>query len=316
MVSPVGQTAGMNSKILVIGRIGQIGHELHRGRWPDGFAVDFAERPQLDLTRADAARDIVIAARPDIVVNAAAYTAVDTAESERDTAFAINRDGPGMLADACREIGAALIHYSTDYVYDGAKAGAYVETDPIAPLSVYGASKAEGDAAIAARLDRHVILRTSWVYSATGHNFVRTMLRLGAERDRLGIVDDQHGSPTAAADIAAATIAVCAALAAGKDDGYGTFHFRGGDTTTWHGFACEIFRVAARHGLKTPRVVEPIATEAYPTPAVRPRNSRLDCSKIVQVYGIVAPPWQESLAAVLDELVAAMPRAAAPAEAL
>jgi dTDP-4-dehydrorhamnose reductase len=161
-----------------------------------------------------------------------------------------------------------------------------------------------------------VILRTSWVYSATGHNFVRTMLRLGAERDRLGIVDDQHGSPTAAADIAAATIAVCAALAAGKDDGYGTFHFRGGDTTTWHGFACEIFRVAARHGLKTPRVVEPIATEAYPTPAVRPRNSRLDCSKIVQVYGIVAPPWQESLAAVLDELVAAMPRAAAPAEAL
>ncbi|HTW54071.1 MAG TPA: dTDP-4-dehydrorhamnose reductase [Stellaceae bacterium] len=293
----------MNSKILVIGRIGQVGHELHRGVWPAGFTVDFLERPQLDLTRPDEARDIVVAARPDIVVNAAAHTAVDAAESERDTAVAINRDGPAMLADACREVGAVLVHYSTDYVYDGAKAGAYVETDPIAALSVYGASKAEGDAAIAARLKRHVILRTSWVYSATGHNFVKTMLRLGAERDRLGIVDDQHGSPTAAADIAAATIAVCAALAAGKDDGYGVFHFSGGGTTTWYGFAREIFRVAASHRLKTPRLVEPIATEAYPTPAERPRNSRLDCSKFARAYGIVAPSWQQSLSAVLDELI-------------
>jgi dTDP-4-dehydrorhamnose reductase len=301
----------MNSKILVIGRIGQVGHELHRGRWPAGFAVEFVERPQLDLTHPDEARHIVVAARPDIVVNAAAYTAVDAAESERDTAFAINRDGPAMLANACREIGAALIHYSTDYVYDGAKAGAYVETDPIAPLSVYGASKAEGDAAIAARLERHVILRTSWVYSAAGHNFVKTMLRLGAERDRLGIVDDQHGSPTAAADIAAATIAVCAALAAGKNDGYGVFHFCGGGTTTWHGFAREIFRVAASHGRKTPRLVEPIPTEAYKLPAVRPRNSRLDCGRIARAYGIVAPPWQESLSAVLDELIPA----ASPVEA-
>ena len=267
--------------------------------------------------RPDEVRDIVVAARPDIVVNAAAYTAVDAAESERDLAFAINRDGPAALAEACREIGAAMVHYSTDYVYDGAKVGAYVETDPIATLSVYGASKAEGDAAIAARLDRHVILRTSWVYSAVGNNFVKTMLRLGAERDRLGIVDDQHGSPTAAADIAAATIAVCAALAAGKDDGYGVFHFCGGGTTTWHGFAREIFRRAALRGLKTPRLVEPIATEAYPTPAARPHcNSRLDCGKIAQVYGITAPPWRESLAAVLDELVAAMPSAPMSAEAL
>lgn len=305
----------MNSKILVIGRIGQVGHELHRGRWPAGFAVDFIERPQLDLTRPAEVREIVLAARANIVVNAAAYTAVDPAESDRDTAFAINRDGPIAIADACREIGAALVHFSTDYVYDGAKAGAYVETDPIAPLSVYGASKAEGDAAIAARLQRHVILRTSWVYSAIGQNFVKTMLRLGAERDRLGVVDDQHGSPTAAADIAAATIAVCAALADGKDDGYGVFHFRGGGTTTWHGFAREIFRLAAAHGLKTPRQVEPIATEAYPTPAARPRNSHLDCAKIARVYGIAAPRWQESLAAVIDELVAAMPRAAVTAEA-
>lgn len=295
----------MNSKILVIGRIGQVGHELAHGNWPAGFTVDFVERPQLDLTRPHEAQQIVAAARPDIVVNAAAYTAVDAAESDRDTAFAVNRNGPAALAEICREIGAALVHFSTDYVYDGRKTGAWVETDPIAPLSVYGASKAEGDAAIAARLDRHVILRTSWVYSSIGHNFVKTMLRLGAERDRLGIVDDQHGSPTAAADIAAATIAVCAALAGGKEDGYGVFHFCGGGTTTWHGFAREIFRGAAARGLRTPRIVEPIATAAYPTPAERPGNSRLDCGKLARVYGIAAPPWQESLSAMLDELIPA-----------
>jgi len=301
----------MNSKILVIGRVGQVGHELARGDWPAGFAVDFVERPQVDLTRPEEVQEIVAAARPDIVVNAAAYTAVDAAESDRDTAFAVNRDGPARLAEICRELGAALVHFSTDYVYDGQKAEAYVETDPIAPLCIYGASKAEGDAAIAARLERHVILRTSWVYSATRHNFVKTMLRLGAERDRLGIVDDQHGSPTAAADIAAATIAVCAAIVAGKEDGYGVFHVSGGGATTWHGFAREIFRGAAARGMKTPRLVEPIATEVYPTLAVRPSNSRLDCGKIARVYGIEAPPWQVSLSAVLDELIAA----AVPTEA-
>src|SRR5580692_11571939 len=157
MVSPVGQTAGMNSKILVIGRIGQVGHELHRGRWPAELTVEFIERPQIDLTRPDETRGLVIAARPDIVVNAAAYTAVDAAEADRDTAFAVNRDGPAAIAEACREIGAALVHYSTDYVFDGTQPGAYVEDDPICPVSVYGASKAEGDAVIRARLDRHVI---------------------------------------------------------------------------------------------------------------------------------------------------------------
>ena len=311
MLRPVGHTPGMTNKILVIGRIGQIGHELLRSWWPAGFEVESIERPRLDLTRPQEARDIIAAARPRIVVNTAAYTAVDAAESDPDTAFAINRDGPAALAGACREIGAALVHFSTDYVYDGRKAGAYVETDPIAPLSVYGSSKAEGDAAIAERLDRHVILRTSWVYSATGQNFVKTMLRLGAERDRLGIVDDQHGSPTAAADLAAATIAICTALAAGKDDGYGIFHFRGDGATTWYGFAREIFRQASAHGLKTPRLVDAIVTEAYPTPAVRPRNSALDCRKIARAYGIVAPPWQTSLAAVLDELIEAAARAEA-----
>jgi dTDP-4-dehydrorhamnose reductase len=294
----------MSSKILVVGRVGQVAHELRRGAWPAGLAVDFVERPQVDLSRPDETRDVVVAARPGIVVNAAAYTAVDAAEGDRETAFAVNRDGPAALADACRQIGAALVHYSTDYVYDGRKTGAYVEDDPINPLSCYGASKAEGDAAIRARLDHHVILRTSWVYSATGHNFVKTMLRLGAERDRLDIVDDQHGSPTAAADIAAATITICAALAEGREDGFGTFHFCGGGTTSWYGFAREIFAGAALRSRKTPRTVEPIATEAYPTPAPRPRNSVLDRSKIARTYGIVAPPWQAALSACLDELIA------------
>ncbi|HTQ33209.1 MAG TPA: dTDP-4-dehydrorhamnose reductase [Stellaceae bacterium] len=293
----------MSTKVLVIGRIGQVAHELRRGRWPAGFMVDFLERPEIDFMRPDEARDMVVVARPDIVVNAAAYTAVDAAESDRDTAFAVNRDGPAALAAACREIGAPLLHYSTDYVYDGRKSGAYVEDDPTNPLSVYGASKAAGDAAIRAGLDRHVILRTSWVYSATGHNFVKTMLRLGAERDRLGIVDDQYGAPTAAADIAAATISICAALAGGKEDGFGMFHFTGSGATTWHGFAREIFALTAARGRKTPRLVEPIATTAYPTPAARPQNSLLDCGKIARVYGIAARPWQSALAECLDELL-------------
>jgi dTDP-4-dehydrorhamnose reductase len=294
----------MSSKILVVGRTGQVACELQRALWPAGFSAEFVERPHIDLAQPGATYAFVMSMRPEIVVNAAAYTAVDAAEADEDLAFAINRDGPAALADACAEIGAPLIHYSTDYVFDGTKTGAYVEGDPVNPLSVYGASKAEGDAAIRARLDRHVIIRTSWVYSPIGHNFVKTMLRLGAERERLGIVDDQRGSPTAAADIAAATIAICTALAAGRDDGFGTFNFCGGGTTTWYGFAREIFKAAAERGLKTPRHVDPIATEAYPTPAPRPRNSMLDCGKIAQTYGVGAPSWQESLSACLDEVIA------------
>jgi dTDP-4-dehydrorhamnose reductase len=305
----MGHDPGMNRKILVVGRTGQVAYELRRAVWPAGFAVDFLERPHIDLALPGEARDAVMSMRPEIVVNAAAYTAVDAAEAEKDLAFAVNRDGPAALADACGELDAALVHYSTDYVFDGSKTGAYVEDDPTCPLSVYGASKAEGDAAIRARLDRHVIIRTSWVYSPIGHNFVKTMLRLGAERERLGIVDDQRGSPTAAADIAAATLAICAALARGHEDRFGTFHFCGSGLTSWYGFAREIFAGATDRGLKTPRIVEPIATEAYPTPAPRPRNSALDCGKIGRVYGIAAPPWQASLSLCLDEIAAALPQA-------
>jgi dTDP-4-dehydrorhamnose reductase len=294
----------MSTSILVIGRTGQVAHELTRSQWPTGFVVDFVERPGIDLGRPTEAGNAVIEARPAIVVNAAAYTAVDAAQSHVDDAFTINRDGPAALAEACREIGAPLIHYSTDYVFDGTKRAPYLEDDTVNPFSVYGASKAAGDAAIRARLDRHVILRTSWVYSATGSNFVKTMLRLGAERDRLTVVDDQLGSPTAAADIAAATVALCMALAAGKEDGFGMFNFCGGGTTSWYGFAREIFAGAERRGVRPRAVVQPIPAKDYPTPTPRPANSALDCGKIARVHGIAARPWQTGLSACLDELIA------------
>ena len=293
----------MSSKVLVIGRIGQVGHELARAAWPLGLAAEFVERDQFDLGNPDEVKRAVVAVRPRIVINAGAYTAVDQAESERDAAFAINRDGPAALAGACREIGAALVHFSTDYVFDGAKPGPYTEDDPVCPLSAYGASKAAGDAAIAKALDRHVILRTSWVYSAAGHNFVKTMLRLGAERDELRIVDDQHGAPTAAAELARAAIHIAPAVDAGKQDGFGVFNFTGAGATTWCGFARAIFAGAAERGAKVPLRVQPIATEDYPLPAPRPRNSRLDCVKIAHAYGLAAKPWQDSLSDCLDELI-------------
>ena len=293
----------MSSKVLVIGRIGQVGYELARAQWPANMITQFVERDQLDLGSSADVKPAVVAMRPRVVINAGAYTAVDQAETERETAFAINRDGPAALADACREIGAALIHFSTDYVFDGSKPGSYTEADPVAPLSVYGASKAAGDAAIAEHLDRHVILRTSWVYSAVGHNFVKTMLRLGSERDELRIVGDQHGAPTAAAELARAAIHVAAAIDAGKEDGFGVLNFTGGGVTTWCGFADEIFAGAAQRGAKVPLRVQPIATEDYPLPAPRPRNSRLDCARIARIYGLVAKTWQESLSECLDELI-------------
>ncbi|HTZ35100.1 MAG TPA: dTDP-4-dehydrorhamnose reductase, partial [Stellaceae bacterium] len=271
---------------------------------PAGHAAQWLDRAQHDLARPQEVRARIRALHPQIVVNAAAYTAVDAAEGDRDAAFAVNADGPAALAEACREIDAALVHFSTDYVFDGRGARPYREDDPIDPLSVYGASKAAGEAAIRERLARHVIIRTEWVYSPFGRNFVRTMLRLGGERERLTIVDDQHGSPTAAADIAAAAIAVCTALADGRDAGFGTFHFCAAGTTSWYRFAREIFAGAAARGLPTPRFVEPIASADYPTPATRPANSALDCGKIGRVYGIVPRPWQAALAECLDALAA------------
>ena len=234
--------------------------------------------------------------KPDVVINAAAHTAVDRAESEPAVAAAINRDAPAAMADACRAAGARLIHISTDYVFDGLKREPYVESDPVAPLSVYGRTKEEGERAIRVRLTEHVILRTSWVFAAHGSNFVRTMLRLAGERPELRIVADQLGAPTAARDIAQAVAGITDRIAAGRGI-WGTFHFASGEPTSWFGFAEAVF--AQRGG--GPKLV-PITTEEYKTPARRPLYSVLDCGRLAAAYGIPQPSWRAALAQVLAEV--------------
>jgi dTDP-4-dehydrorhamnose reductase len=271
-----------------------------------GLAVHAAGRDELDVTDGAAVADTVARLAPRLVVNAAAYTAVDRGETEPAAAYAVNRDGPAHLARACALTGAPLVHVSTDYVFDGTNRAAYSEDDAVAPLGVYGASKLAGEEAVRAALDRHLILRTAWVYGVDRGNFVRTILRLGAERELLRVVDDQRGSPTAAADLAGAALAVARRLLehAPPAGGFGTFHCAGGGETTWHGFAREIFRLAAARGVRVPRL-EPITTADYPTPARRPANSVLDCARLARVYGIRLRPWRAALAETLDRILTA-----------
>jgi dTDP-4-dehydrorhamnose reductase len=287
--------------ILVFGRAGQVARELAARDWPADWQVVFMGRGECDLSIAGSATAAITSAAPDIVINAAAYTAVDKAESERDAAFALNESAPAEMAAATAALGASLIHISTDYVFDGRKSGAYEETDECGPVSVYGASKLAGETAIRESQPRHVILRTSWVFSPYGGNFVRTMLRLGAERDELAIVADQTGGPTAAADIAGAVASIAGGLLDGAD-AFGLYHYAGAPVTTWHGFAQAIFARAAEHGLKTPKDVRAITTADYPTAAMRPMNSVLDCTAISRDWGIGQPLWQDALKDCLEKL--------------
>jgi dTDP-4-dehydrorhamnose reductase len=287
-------------KLLVLGAGGQVGRELCRIAWPEGYRLAAFGHGEIDIARREAVSAAMAREQPDLVVNAAAYTAVDRAETEREAAWAANCTGPANLAAACAEAGIPLIHISTDYVFDGSKPGPYLEDDPVAPLGVYGASKEAGDRAIREALADHVILRTAWVYSAHGHNFVKTMLRLAADRPVLRVVADQTGSPTGAADIAAAIATIAGRLAAG-DRRWGTYHFAGGGTATWHAFAEAIFELAEPWRGPPPRV-EAITTADYPTPARRPANSVLDCSRVGAAFGIVPRPWRAALADVIAEL--------------
>lgn len=291
------------AKVLVVGRSGQVAAALQAATWPDGIAVEARGRNALDLRRPPVVAAAVAEGGWSAVVNAAAYTHVDRAESEPDEAFALNRDGPAALAQACSRAGIPLIHVSTDYVFDGSKAEPYGEDDPVNPVSVYGASKTEGEAAVRSRLHTHVILRTSWVFSPVGSNFVKTMLRLGMERDELRIVDDQQGRPSAAQDIAGAIVRIVEALLNGKTDGFGTFHFANAEATTWHGFAREIFRQAALRGFAPAPRLAAIPTASYPTSARRPMISVLDTSRIAQVYGMAARRWEEALSETLDAVL-------------
>ena len=291
-----------DAPILVFGAAGQVGRELVGLAASRKTPVEGATRANADVSDADAVAALIARHRPRLVVNAAAYTAVDKAESEPDAAARGNADGPRVLAEATAAAGLPLLHLSTDYVFDGSKPGAYTEDDPIAPLGVYGRTKAEGEAEVRAANPRHVILRTAWVYGVYGNNFLKTMMRLVGERDRLRVVADQHGCPTATADIAAAILAIDAALA--RDPHLaGTFHFVGAGATTWHGFAEAIVAAQAYHTGKRP-MVEAIATADYPTPAARPANSVLDSSRFTTTFGYRAKPWRERMVEVVAALAA------------
>ncbi|MER8462630.1 dTDP-4-dehydrorhamnose reductase [Mesorhizobium sp. M1396] len=291
-------------RLVVTGREGQVAASLlEAGQRRAAVEVIAIGRPELDLAKPDTLIEAIAAAKPDIVVSAAAYTAVDQAEDEPDLAFAVNAVGAGKVAEAARRLGVPVIHLSTDYVFDGSKDSAYVETDATAPASVYGASKLAGEQAVASANPSHLILRTAWVYSPFGKNFVKTMLRLAADRDEIAVVADQWGNPTSALDIADAILHAAAMLHDDKAfDAFGTYNLAGTGETNWSGFA--------RHILDTSRVsggpwarVRDIATMDYPTKARRPANSRLSSAKFASAFGWNAPEWRQSTEAVVHRLL-------------
>ena len=296
-------------RILLLGANGQLGTELRRSLVPLGEIVaatlsgriDDAECEAADFADPQSLQPLVERVAPDIVVNAAAHTAVDRAEQERDLAFAINAEAPDVLARACAARGARLVHYSTDYVFDGGGTRPYREDDPTSPLGVYGHSKRAGELAVLGGSARHLLFRTAWVYAAHSHNFLRTMLRVGAERDELRVVADQVGTPTPAALIADVT----AHALQGDPERSGVWHLTPTGQTSWHGFAEAIFEGAVARGLLARRPkVEAITTADFPTPATRPAYSVLDCTALQRDFGIQLPDWREGLAQTLDQLPA------------
>jgi dTDP-4-dehydrorhamnose reductase len=292
-------------RLLVTGKHGQVAQSLvERGSFA-GVEIILAGRPELDLETGEGVAASIAAARPDVVISAGAYTAVDKAEGERDSAFAVNAAGAGIVAAAAAAHGLPIIHFSTDYVFDGALDRPYLEDDATGPTSVYGASKLEGEARVAAANPNHAILRTAWVYSPFGNNFVRTILRLGETRQELGVVSDQLGCPTSALDIAEAVIAVAHRLSASDNAALrGVFHLSGAGEASWADFAVHIFKIAEGEG-RAPVKVSRITTADYPTPARRPANSRLSGAKLAEHYNLRLPDWRNSTETVVRRLLAA-----------
>ncbi|MEZ5778800.1 MAG: dTDP-4-dehydrorhamnose reductase [Paracoccaceae bacterium] len=284
-------------RALVFGTTGQVAIELAR-RAPSDMHVEGLDRNRADLLDAAACAEAVLSAEADIVINSAAYTAVDQAESDPGTANSVNAEAPGAMARAAAARGLPFLHVSTDYVFDGSATRPWREDDPVAPLGVYGATKLAGERAVERAGGAHVILRTAWVFSAHGKNFAKTMLRLGAERDALSVVDDQRGGPTPAAAIADALWQIAAAFGTGRGQS-GIFHFAGTPAVSWADFADAIFDASS---LPRKPLVARIATSDYPTPAKRPANSALDCSRIRAAYGIEQPDWRQGLTEVIREL--------------
>jgi dTDP-4-dehydrorhamnose reductase len=298
-------------KILLLGKNGQVGWELQRSLAPLGELValdragDAARGLCGDLQDLDGLRATVQALRPDVIVNAAAHTAVDKAQSETDLARRLNAEAPAALAEAAQAVGAALVHYSTDYVFDGSGQAPWVESATTGPLNVYGQTKLDGEKAIAAACARHLILRTSWVYAARGGNFAKTMLRLAADRERLTVIDDQHGAPTGAELIADVTAHVIRQLMQRPQDA-GIYHLAAGGETTWNGYARYVVDTARsiKPELKLAvQEVAPVPTSAFPTPAQRPHNSRLDTTRLQQTFGLTLPHWQQGVARMLTEIL-------------
>lgn len=291
-------------QLFVVGTEGQIARSLREAATnnPD-ITIRCGGRPSIDVLRPELVEKELLAFAPDIVINPAAYTAVDRAESEPELAFAVNRDGAGNVAAAAARLGIPIVHLSTDYVFDGKKEGLYVETDAVAPKGVYGRSKLAGEYAVAAANDRHIILRTSWVYAPFGTNFVRTMLRLSADHDRVTVVDDQVGCPTFAPDIAVAIVTIARKI---RSFGWqqrlaGVTHLAGPDEVTWCGFARQIMHINEKMGGRSV-AVDAISTAAHPTPASRPANSRLCCERLAAIFDIHMPPLAWSLEKCLERL--------------
>lgn len=293
-------------KLLLLGKGGQVGWELQRSLAPLGelVALDFDSTDfNADFSHPEQLAETVLKVRPDVIVNAAAHTAVDKAESEPEFARKLNATSPGVVAQAAQQIGALMVHYSTDYVFDGSGSKPWKENDTTGPLSVYGRTKLEGEQLVAQHCARHLIFRTSWVYAARGGNFAKTMLRLAKERDRLTVIDDQYGAPTGAellADITAHAIRATLQEPAKA----GLYHAIAGGETTWYGYARFVLEQAQQAGVSLkagPQAVEAVPTSAFPTPATRPHNSRLDTTKLQTTFGLRLPPWQEGVARMLRE---------------
>ena len=294
-------------KVLLLGKGGQVGWELQRSLAPLGelVALDFDSTDfNADFSHPEQLAETVLKLRPDIIVNAAAHTAVDKAESEPDFARKLNATSPGVVAEAANQIGALMVHYSTDYIFDGSGSKPWREDDATGPLSVYGRTKLEGEQLVAANCPRHLIFRTSWVYAARGGNFAKTMLRLAKERDRLTVIDDQFGAPTGAELLADVTAhAIRATLLDEKKAGL--YHLVAGGETSWHGYAKFVVEQAREAGVElkaSPSTVDAVPTSAFPTPAARPQNSRLDTSKLQSTFGLTLPHWQAGVARMLREI--------------
>jgi len=292
-------------KVLTYGASGQLGFELMRQGQAIGFDMHGVAYPQTDITKISQVTSVLADCRPDLVINAAAYTNVDGAESDPELAMAINKQGPANLSRWCFDNKIPMIHISTDYVFDGAKGAPYLESDPVSPLGAYGFSKAAGEAAVRSAMAEHIILRTAWLYGAHGQNFVKTILRLAMKKEELRVVSDQYGSPTSAVDLAAAILFMTEKIGRSDNVKWGTYHYCGEGIVSWYDFAVAIVTIGRQYSrLKSIRVT-PIKTADYPTPAARPAFSALDCSLIARHYGISTKPWRGSLEIVIQEIFSA-----------